>query len=331
MGGSIEGCTFSNVRWVCMSLVFVLIFSLLLMTGSTKSVWADEFGDATAAYSRGEYATAIRLFRPLAEQGNARAQNFLGIMYQNGQGVVQDYKNAAMMYSLAAQQGYAWAQNLLGFMYAEGEGISQDYVRAHMWIDLSASNLTGEDREIALKNRALIATKMTPAQLAQAQELAKACQASNYRNCEMASADTFDSTSKTEESVNMPSDGVTPMHKPSAKVESSPNLQPPESSLVMPEPPMIEPPKPMEMPKPPQPPKKVESPKPPPKQIKKAEPPTPVPKKGGDGLSNVDLSGSKEANDRRLAEKTLIQQCSVLSNTTCIELNKQFEQRWGKR
>ena len=78
------------------------------------------------AYDKGDYATALREFQPLAKQGNAFAQTLLGDMYGNGYGVPQDYSTAHKWYSLAAKQGNVFAQNNLGEMYRKGEGVPQD-------------------------------------------------------------------------------------------------------------------------------------------------------------------------------------------------------------
>jgi TPR repeat protein len=75
--------------------------------------------DSRAAYQRGDYATAMALLRPLAEGGDAAAQNGLGLMYAKGQGVPQDYAQALVWYRKAADQGNAAAQNGLGLMYAK--------------------------------------------------------------------------------------------------------------------------------------------------------------------------------------------------------------------
>ena len=77
-----------------------------------------------------------------AEQGYALAQYNLGLLYDNGQGVPQDYKTALKWYTFAAEQGHASAQNNLGVMYHNGQGVPQDYVRAHMWANLSAAQGT---------------------------------------------------------------------------------------------------------------------------------------------------------------------------------------------
>ena len=66
------------------------------------------------AYERGEYAAALRLARPAADQGNANAQTWIGVLYANGQGVSQDYAEALRWYRKAADQGNATAQNNLG-------------------------------------------------------------------------------------------------------------------------------------------------------------------------------------------------------------------------
>jgi uncharacterized protein len=99
---------------------------VLLATGlavGAEITFASPFDDALSAYSRGDYETAMRLFRPLAEQGNADAQANLGFMYQNGQGVPQDDKRAIAWYRKAADQGNDYGQTNLGFMYESGRGV----------------------------------------------------------------------------------------------------------------------------------------------------------------------------------------------------------------
>ena len=105
--------------------------------GLTAPAWAG-WDEGVAAFNRGDYATALREWRPLAEQGHADAQNNLG------------------------------------FMYDDGEGVPQDYVQALMWYNLAASKFSpGEDRDQAVENRDIVAKKMTPAQISEAQKLAR--------------------------------------------------------------------------------------------------------------------------------------------------------------
>lgn len=141
---------------------------------SAGGAGAGPLEDANAAYERGDYATAVRLWRPLAEQGNPEAQFILGQMYNTGRGVAQDHPEAVKWYRRAAEQGDVLAQAVLGAMYGGEEGVPPDYVQSYMWSNLAASRAsTQEDRDMALEMRNLVETKMTPAQLAEAQRLAR--------------------------------------------------------------------------------------------------------------------------------------------------------------
>jgi len=141
--------------------------------------------DGQTAYNAGDYATALRLWRPLAEQGDARAQNNLGVMYENGKGVAQDISEAVRWYRLAAVQGYGGAQYDLGLAYAIGRGgVRRDPVRAYMWFSLAAQSLSGDTGSLVAQTRDVFAGAMTPAQIDEAAGLARMCLASNYRECE---------------------------------------------------------------------------------------------------------------------------------------------------
>ncbi len=95
-------------------------------------------------------------------------------MYDNSRGVPQDYAEAVKWYCKAAEQGFAEAQFNLGVIYGKGQRVPQDYVQAHMWYNLAASRLPpGSDRDMAVMNREALAARMTPAQIAEAQRLAR--------------------------------------------------------------------------------------------------------------------------------------------------------------
>jgi TPR repeat protein len=129
--------------------------------------------DASAAYEKGDFATALSLLRPMADQGNADAQTGLGWMYEDGEGVPQDYGQAIAWYRMAADQRNAEAQGNLGGIYEDGRGVPQDYVRAHMWFDLAASGASDASvRDHAVRDREHVAAKMTPDQIAEAQRMA---------------------------------------------------------------------------------------------------------------------------------------------------------------
>jgi hypothetical protein len=181
-------------------LLVVLAFVVLLAAPARAG-----FDEGVAAYKRGDHAAALRELRPLAAQGDARAQSILGLMYGKGQGVAQDHAEAVKWFRLAAEQGNADAQFSLGAMYTEGRGVTQDYaeavkwyrkaaeqgdadaqfglgvmytedrgvpqdyVRAHMWFNLAA---TKGDKDV-VKNRDIVARNMSPAEIARAQELAR--------------------------------------------------------------------------------------------------------------------------------------------------------------
>jgi TPR repeat protein len=144
--------------------------SVALMLVSAQMAVAGPFEDGSAAYVRGEFATALTLLRPLADQGQANAQNALGVMYVNGEGVAQSYAEAHKWYQRAANQGYAKAQGNLGVMYFNGEGVAKDYVEAYKWFDLAARS----GFEEALKYRSLVSERMTPEQVEDAQRRAGA-------------------------------------------------------------------------------------------------------------------------------------------------------------
>ncbi len=91
------------------------------------------FEDGMAACQCGDYATAMGLWRPFADQGHADAQFYLGNFYEEGLGVPQDDAAAASWYRKAADQGHADAQCSLGGMYDEGWGVPQDYAAALIW------------------------------------------------------------------------------------------------------------------------------------------------------------------------------------------------------
>jgi uncharacterized protein len=116
-----------------------------------------------------DYAEAIKWSRLAANQGYADAQFNLGIAYANGQGVPKDYAEGAMWLRRAADQGLPLAQLSLGVAYALGHGVQQDFVSAHMWFSLSAA----QGNQDAVKDRDRAAGNMTPAQIAEAQKLAR--------------------------------------------------------------------------------------------------------------------------------------------------------------
>jgi len=101
-------------------------------------VTAEPFENGWVASQRRDYATACRVWRPLAQQGHQWAQSYLGAMYAKGQGVPKDDHEAVHWYRLAAEQGNAPAQSNLGDMYATGRGVPKDDHEAVRWYGLAA-------------------------------------------------------------------------------------------------------------------------------------------------------------------------------------------------
>lgn len=181
--------------------------SITLQLGSAI---AGPLEDAVAAHEREDYLTAARMLLPLAEQGDPIAEALLGTMYDQGQGVPVDVRQATkwirrsaehghasaemalgVMYTLgrgvpldnvqaakwlrkAADQGAAPAQNYLGLLYEGGQGVPQDYVLAYMWFNLASAQSTyTAASDDARKSRDELRAKMTRAQVAEAQKLAR--------------------------------------------------------------------------------------------------------------------------------------------------------------
>ena len=160
-------------------LTATLCLTLAVLLGSAGVSGSADFQKGADAYRNGDYATALRKWKPLAEQGNTTAQFLVGAMYNEGQGVPQDYKTAVKWYRLAAEQGNASAQFNLGMMYYAGLGVPLDYVYAHMWWNIAAS----PGNKDAVKNRDIVAGKMTPARIEDAQKLARECVRKKYKGC----------------------------------------------------------------------------------------------------------------------------------------------------
>jgi uncharacterized protein len=128
---------------------------------------AADFTTGLTAYNKGDYATALKVWRPLADQGVAAAQFNIGLMSYDGKGVPMDFTEAAAWFTKAAEQDYAKAQYNLGAMYGIGKGVKRDYVQAYKWLNLCAAK--GDTR--CAEQRDLVAKKLKGSQLTTAQRL----------------------------------------------------------------------------------------------------------------------------------------------------------------
>lgn len=165
-----------------MTALYKLIFVaalLVLGAGCSKKAAQDPvaYQAGVDAYATGNFSVALEKFRPLAEKGDAQAQFNLGVMYRQGQGVAQDDKQAVAWWSKAAEQGHVEAQDNLGLRYGRGQGVAQDWVQAYKWFSLAAT----AGNETAKSNQRVAETKMTPQQVAQAQDLVREWQAQHQK------------------------------------------------------------------------------------------------------------------------------------------------------
>ena len=160
-----------------LAIVAVLLFGAVDGPASAQTLEAD-MRAAAAAYERKDMATAARIWKAWAHKGEPEAETLLGAMYWSGEGVSRDHKEAARLYLSAANKGYARAQNDIGFMLAFGEGVPpRNDVEAYKWLTLAVARYTAKNQERldqAIKDKATLAKRMTPAQIAEADRRAKA-------------------------------------------------------------------------------------------------------------------------------------------------------------
>ncbi len=127
--------------------IAVTVGAVTVGLGLAPTAHAGPLEDGWAAYDKGDHATAVRLYKLAADQGNAEAQAILGAMYGNG------------------------------------TGVAQDYILAHMWLNLAAPSLEGSYGKDVTTFRDSVAGKMTPAQISRAQSMARVCRASRFKTC----------------------------------------------------------------------------------------------------------------------------------------------------
>lgn len=137
-------------------LLVSLFFSGMCFAEEDQTAYAK----GRTAYQNGDMETALRYWRPLAEQGNANMQFILGNAYYGGLGVKRDDKEAVAWFRKSAEQDNADAQNSLGRMYENGWGVPKSQVVAYALYDLSATGKPYEENE-AIKSRVGLAESMT--------------------------------------------------------------------------------------------------------------------------------------------------------------------------
>lgn len=172
---------------------------------------AGDFDKGLAAYKRGDHAMALRVWKPLADQGDRAAQYNLGLLfeagkgvplnrgaalewyrksaaqsfpmaqhnlgriYYMGEGVPEDYAKAIKHFLPAAEQGIAFSHFFLGMIYAGGGGgVQADHVQAYKRLSLAAALHTSEEfRRDAISSRKILAKGMSPDKIVVAERLAR--------------------------------------------------------------------------------------------------------------------------------------------------------------
>jgi TPR repeat protein len=123
-------------RQLLFALAWCVAAGSIAVAGSPE----EDFRSGLSAFNRGDYAVAIRLWRPLADHNDARSQAGIGFMYHRGLGVKPDDVEAAYWLRKAAEQGQAEGQFMLGHLYFFGLGVSKSYAAAYAWCELAQDN-----------------------------------------------------------------------------------------------------------------------------------------------------------------------------------------------
>ena len=138
-----------------MKKVSVLLLALLMSLVSMAQTAEECYENGKKSYESKDYANAYKWFKRAADQGNAKGQNGLAVLYKNGYGVTKDIVEAVKLYQKAAEQGFDKAQYNLAELYYDGEGVSKDYVEAAKWYQkaaeqghIKAQNLLGYCYEV---------------------------------------------------------------------------------------------------------------------------------------------------------------------------------------
>ena len=126
-----------------------------------------DFKAGMEAFEQGDFATALREWRPVAEQGLVEAQYNLALLYYHGKGVAVDLEQAHQWYLRAAEQDYVRAQYRVAELYEKGQGTRKDLIQAHFWFGVAGAEKYSDAR----KRRRKVAQGMTPEQIAYADML----------------------------------------------------------------------------------------------------------------------------------------------------------------
>ena len=127
-------------RVMKVAIASVLLLPHMLAYSDQNSFFHEEYAKAMQALESGDIKTATRIFTRLSDQGQIEAKTALGIKYDKGLGVPQNYKKAVNLFHQAAQRNDPIAQYHLGVKYVNGHGIQQNPVEAYIWFAIAFNN-----------------------------------------------------------------------------------------------------------------------------------------------------------------------------------------------
>jgi TPR repeat protein len=152
--------------------LFAVTVAAVLVGLAAGGARAGALEEAARAYASEHFTRAERFVRPLAERGVPRAETLLGVMYLRGQGAPQNFQVAAHWFRAGAEAGEPAAQYFLGQLYDRGLGVAQDFVLAEAWLNLAVARAEPQRRRSWALIRDAVASKLSRADLEEAQRLA---------------------------------------------------------------------------------------------------------------------------------------------------------------
>ena len=137
--------TIRPCRRACARALLFLTAALLSAVAAGPAA-ADLLADGATAYEAGDYGEAAKVWRPLADGGDAMAQFNLGLLHETGRGVAEDFAQAAAWYERAALQGLTQAQFNLALLHQTGRGVEKDGTQALYWLEVAARHGEGAEQ-----------------------------------------------------------------------------------------------------------------------------------------------------------------------------------------
>ena len=161
--------------WYCCAMTalrtfFLVVFLVLPALTARAEAGDEDFDRGYSAFAARDYANAAKWWKLAAEQGHARAQNGLGVLFRDGDLGVADKTQAAYWFKRSAENGYAFAMYSLALLYRDGDGVARDDIEAHKWFNLASS--INFDPKAAFQ-RDLIAQRMSREDISEAEKRAQ--------------------------------------------------------------------------------------------------------------------------------------------------------------